>query len=154
MSAKAHTPYIGLVRRTAALLLDLALLAFLSSLLGWVLIQHYPDAEAVARSLGALLVPFSLPVLILLWWRFQGAPGALLLGQRIVDARSGGRPRLWQALVRLLGCVLAALPLGLGFFWMLWDTRRQGWHDKLARTLVVEDDDSRLTLEQLAEAHR
>lgn len=154
MSAKAYTPYIGLVRRAAALLLDLALLSFLSSLLGWLLIQQYPDAEAVMHSLGAMLTPLVLPLLVLLWWRFQGAPGALLLGQRIVDARSGGRPRLWQVLMRLLGCVLAALPLGLGFLWMLWDTRRQGWHDKLACTLVVEDDDSRLTLQQLAEAHR
>lgn len=154
MSAKAYTPYIGLVRRAAALLLDLALLSFLSSLLGWILIQQYPDAEAVMRSLSVMLTPLILPLLVLMWWRFQGAPGALLLGQRIVDARSGGRPQLWQVIVRLLGCVLAALPLGLGFLWMLWDTRRQGWHDKLAHTLVVEDDDSRLTLEQLAEAYR
>lgn len=154
MSAKPYTPYIGFVRRAAAVLLDLLLLSFLSSLLGWLLIQEYPDAEAVMRSASAVLVPLLPVLMVVLWWRFQGTPGKLLLGCRIVDARTGGHPRLWQALVRLLGCVLSALPLGLGFLWIIWDRRHQGWHDKLARTLIVEDDDSRLTLKQLAEAYR
>ena len=39
---------------------------------------------------------------------------------------------------------LALLPLSLtvvgvlGFLWMAWDHRKQGWHDKLARTYVVK----------------
>lgn len=154
MSAKAYTPYIGLARRGAAVLLDLLLVSFLSSLLGWLLMLQYPDAEALIESAGNTLSLLAVPTIIVLWWRFQGTPGKLLLGYRIVDARSGGRPRLWQVCVRLLGCVVSALPLGLGFLWMIWDRRHQGWHDKLARTLVVEDDDSRLTLRQLASAYQ
>jgi uncharacterized RDD family membrane protein YckC len=29
------------------------------------------------------------------------------------------------------------LPLFLGFFWIAIDMRKQGWHDKLANTVVV-----------------
>ncbi|HEY9198479.1 MAG TPA: RDD family protein [Gammaproteobacteria bacterium] len=152
MSARVHSPYIGFVRRCAATLLDLLLLAFLSSVFGWLLMLEYPDAEAIMRSAGIVFMPLIPLLIVLLWWRLQGTPGKLLLGCRIVDARSGGHPQLWQALVRLLGYALSALPLGLGFLWMIRDTRHQAWHDKLARTLVVEDDDSRLTLRQLAEA--
>ena len=97
-----------------------------------------------------LLLILTVPVIALLWWLFQGTPGKLLLGIRIVDARDGGRLRLWQVLVRLLAYALSALPLGLGFIWILWDKRQQGWHDKLARSVVVEDDESRLSLQQLS----
>lgn len=151
---RPYTPYIGLARRLAAVLLDLLLVSFLSSLLGWLLMLQYPDAEALIGSASNVLTLLAVPMIVFMWWRFQGTPGKLLLGFRIVDARTGGRPRLWQVMVRLLGFFLSALPLGLGFLWMLWDKRHQSWHDKLARTLVVEDDESRLTLTQLAEASR
>ena len=113
---------------------------------------EYPDAKALTNSAANLLLLLAAPTVIALWWFLQGTPGKLLLSCCIVDARSGGRPQLWQILVRLLGYGVSLLPLGLGVFWMLWDRRHQTWHDKLARTLVVEDDDSRLSLQQLADA--
>lgn len=149
MKSAPYTPYIGLPRRFAAVLLDMLLLSFLSSLIGWLIMLEYPDAAAVSRAAGEVLLLLCVPAITLLWWLFQGTPGKLLLGMRIVDARDGGPLRLWQVLARLLGYALSALPLGLGFIWMLRDKRRQGWHDKLARTVVVEDDESRLSLQQL-----
>ncbi|MBI5040765.1 MAG: RDD family protein [Gammaproteobacteria bacterium] len=134
------------------MLLDLLLVSFLSSLIGWLLMLSYPDAEALLRKAGDTSLLLAAPMIAVWWWGFQGTPGKLLLGCRIVDARSGGRPQVWQVLVRLLGYALSALPLGLGFLWIIWDRRHQGWHDKLARTLVVEDDESRLSLHQLADS--
>ena len=150
MNAPAYISYVGFARRGGAVLLDFVLLSFLLSLIGWLLMLGYPDAEAIMRSTSAVLLPLIAPSIALLWWCCQGTPGKLLLGCRVVDVRSGGRPQVWQVVVRLLGYAVSALPLGLGFLWMLWDRRRQGWHDKLARTAVVEDDDSALTLAQLA----
>jgi len=154
LSAKPYTPYIGLPLRLAAVLLDVLLLSFLSSLIGWLLMLQYPDAEALMDSAAKMLTLLAAPAIIVMWWYLQGTPGKLLLGCRIVDARSGGRPRLWQVLLRLLGYGVSALPAGLGFLWMIWDRRHQAWHDKLARTLVVEDDESRLSLRQLADGYR
>ncbi len=39
---------------------------------------------------------------------------------------------------RYFGRILSSIPLGLGYFWMLWDRNKQTWHDKLASTLVVK----------------
>jgi uncharacterized RDD family membrane protein YckC len=39
--------------------------------------------------------------------------------------------------VRALSCFLSLAPVGLGFFWMLFDPNRQTWHDKIAGTIVV-----------------
>jgi uncharacterized RDD family membrane protein YckC len=41
------------------------------------------------------------------------------------------------AMVRALGSLLSLLPLGLGFFWTLFDPARETWHDKITDTQVV-----------------
>jgi uncharacterized RDD family membrane protein YckC len=63
--------------------------------------------------------------------------GMRILGIYIV--RVDGRPfTIRQAALRhLIGYPLSMAPFFLGFLWMLWDPRQQGWHDKLARTIVV-----------------
>ncbi|HKA20473.1 MAG TPA: RDD family protein [Blastocatellia bacterium] len=63
--------------------------------------------------------------------------GMRILGIFIV--RVDGRPfTMKQAALRhLVGYPLSTASFFLGFLWMLWDPRQQGWHDKLARTIVV-----------------
>ncbi|HYP29546.1 MAG TPA: RDD family protein [Blastocatellia bacterium] len=63
--------------------------------------------------------------------------GMRILGIRI--ARIDGRPFTMRdaALRHLVGYPVSMAAFFLGFLWMLWDPRQQGWHDKIARTLVV-----------------
>jgi uncharacterized RDD family membrane protein YckC len=88
---------------------------------------------------GGLLMAHLVSALIVLnfWVERQGTPGKLVLGLRIVDAESGGPAPVGNLVVRYVGFLIALMPLGLGCLWALWDPRRQGWHDKMARTLVV-----------------
>jgi uncharacterized RDD family membrane protein YckC len=67
--------------------------------------------------------------------------GKRFIGIRVV--RTDGRPIDYQTAVlrHIFGYPLSALFFGLGVAWMLWDGRRQGWHDKLAKTVVVKDFD-------------
>jgi uncharacterized RDD family membrane protein YckC len=63
--------------------------------------------------------------------------GMRILGIYII--RVDGTPfTLKEAAVRhLIGYPLSMAAFFLGFLWMLWDPQQQGWHDKLARTIVV-----------------
>jgi uncharacterized RDD family membrane protein YckC len=63
--------------------------------------------------------------------------GMRILGIYIV--RVDGRPfTIRDAAIRhLVGYPLSTVAFFLGFLWMLWDPRQQGWHDKLAGTVVV-----------------
>lgn len=65
--------------------------------------------------------------------------GKRFIGVRVV--RIDGRPIDYQTAVlrHIVGYPLSLLFFGLGIVWVLWDRRRQGWHDKLAKTVVVRD---------------
>ena len=49
----------------------------------------------------------------------------------------GAAPDFWQALTRYVGFFVSVTPLFLGFVWVAFDRRKQAWHDKMARTVVI-----------------
>jgi uncharacterized RDD family membrane protein YckC len=88
-----------------------------------------------------IIVNYILPaIVVVLFWVFKSAtPGKLLTHISIVDAKTGGKPSTGQFIGRYLGYYVSMLPLFLGFFWVAFDKRKQGWHDKLAGTVVIRD---------------
>jgi uncharacterized RDD family membrane protein YckC len=40
-------------------------------------------------------------------------------------------------IVRALACFFSIVAAGLGFIWIAFDREKQGWHDKIAGTVVV-----------------
>jgi uncharacterized RDD family membrane protein YckC len=63
--------------------------------------------------------------------------GKMVVGIRVVDAR-GEIPDLGRAALReIVGKWVSSLFLLLGFVWVLFDPRKQGWHDKIAGTYAV-----------------
>jgi len=89
-----------------------------------------------------VLVQGVLPaVAAILFWRFRGAtPGKMLLSAKIVDAETLGPPTTGQLIGRYFAYILSSVFM-LGFIWIAFDKRKQGWHDKLAGTVVIHDED-------------
>ena len=52
-------------------------------------------------------------------------------------ADTGEPPTTGKLLIRYLGYYVSTLALFLGFLWIAFDPRKQGWHDKMANTVVV-----------------
>lgn len=77
------------------------------------------------------------------WTLIDRTIGQAFLGLRVLRT-NGENLTFWRAVRRAVGYFLAALPLFVGFLWVLVDDRRQGWHDKLADTVVVYDWNARL----------
>ena len=72
----------------------------------------------------------------------EGSPSGQTIGKRamnirVIDFRTGGPIDTSRALIRYLGRILSSIPCGLGYLWMLWDSERQTWHDKIAESVVV-----------------
>jgi uncharacterized RDD family membrane protein YckC len=54
-----------------------------------------------------------------------------------VRSTSGGPLGYGRAFLRYVGRIVSTIPLFLGYFWMLWDSNKQTWHDKIAGSVVV-----------------
>lgn len=63
--------------------------------------------------------------------------GKKAAGIRVVDLAGAGPIGYGRATVRYFGRIVSAIPLLLGYFWMLWDDQKQTWHDKFASSMVV-----------------
>ena len=75
---------------------------------------------------------------IILFWIYKSAtPGKMVIDAIIVDADTLGPPSKFQLFVRYLGYYVSIFPFCLGLFWVAWDQRKQGFHDKLANTVVI-----------------
>ncbi|MFT5889594.1 MAG: putative RDD family membrane protein YckC [Zhongshania sp.] len=88
-----------------------------------------------------MLVNYLIPAaVVLVFWLYKSAtPGKLILKLVIVDAKTGEKPSTPQWLIRYMGYYLSALVFMLGFIWVGFDRRKQGWHDKIAGTVVIRN---------------
>jgi len=66
----------------------------------------------------------------------QGTLGKAAMGIKVVD-ENGQRLSGSHSFRRNLSKTLSMVVLALGFIWILFDKKRQGWHDKLNNTFVV-----------------
>jgi uncharacterized RDD family membrane protein YckC len=114
-------PKAGFWIRMVALLVDVVIVAIVTSR------DHSHDVFLPAiAAYGALL------------WKFKGATvGDIIFGIKVI--RADGAPIDWvTAIVRALACFLSLIFVGLGFLWIAFDPEKQGWHDKIAGTVVVK----------------
>ena len=140
METEQHLQYVGFWIRVVASLIDTVLMLMI--IVPLVLSIYGLDNLATANPIqgtARILLFYVLPAIgILLFWSAkQATPGKMVFKAKIVDANNGGAPSTLQFLIRYLGYFVSILPLCLGLLWVAWDSRKQGWHDKLASTVVV-----------------
>jgi uncharacterized RDD family membrane protein YckC len=141
MSDQAMEPeYAGFWVRVGAaiidtLLLSIIILPVLTAVYGFA----YWSSDRLIQGPADFLVSWVAPAIavVLFWIARQATPGKMALGIRIVDAETGGKPRNGQLVLRYLGYYVSMLPLFIGILWVAFDSRKQGWHDKIADTVVV-----------------
>jgi uncharacterized RDD family membrane protein YckC len=83
---------------------------------------------------------FSLVMNIAYFTYFHGStgrtPGKMLLGLQVVSAQ-GAPISYGVAFLRSVGYLISSVVFCLGYIWVAFDKRKQGWHDKIAGTVVI-----------------
>jgi uncharacterized RDD family membrane protein YckC len=132
--------YVGFWPRVGAALIDSLLAAVIClPLVSWIYGGSYWTEPGIVKGPADFLISWILPALavMLFWFYRQATPGKMAISARIVDARTGGKPSTGQLIGRYLGYFVSTIPFCLGLIWVAFDPRKQGWHDKLAGTVVV-----------------
>lgn len=132
--------YVGFWARVGATLIDTVLLIvvtvpLLVAFYGWA----YFESERLVLGPADFVISWVLPAVavVLFWLSRQATPGKMAIGARVVDAATGKPMTPGQSVGRYVAYFASAIPLGLGLLWVAFDSRKQGWHDKLAGTVVV-----------------
>jgi uncharacterized RDD family membrane protein YckC len=151
--SKAHLPRpAGFFSRLEAFVVDLIILGIVQ-VIGSVFIRYILNffnflgfvqyfqtwLLNLNNNLGTTAVLNTLFVIayVIFFWSLVGyTPGKALLGLKVVRL-DGKKLSFGRSILRFFSYWISAVPLFLGFFWVLWDSKRQGWHDKIAGTQVL-----------------
>ena len=68
------------------------------------------------------------------FWTRSGRTLGLQSWRLQVETVDGGKPGIGAASLRFFAAILSLVPLGLGFWWQLWDKDELAWHDRLSGT--------------------
>jgi uncharacterized RDD family membrane protein YckC len=120
----------GFWRRFAAALIDGIALGVVSGILRVIL------GTAGGEGLGLVV---SLGYYTFFHGKTGQTPGDAVMSIRVVDFRDRpGQPIGYgRALGRALMSIVSGVVLLLGYLWMLWDSEKQTWHDKVVGSVVV-----------------
>ena len=125
--------FAGPLRRMYAFLIDVGLIFMVIYTVAPVSGTAMFNSEAAPQDLLFFFGYFVIPTTI--WGR---TPGKWVAGVVVVD--SDGRTPGPAAIPReMIGRFVAIIAVGIGLAWMVFDPKRQGWHDKIAGTFVVDN---------------
>ncbi len=148
VDASNRVRVIGFGRRLGAMLIDAIIIAFLtftvSFLIGFVFLFFDMFVQSQDTLLQPIIAITGIAFSFFYWigsWSANGQSiGQSTLGMTVVG-RDGRKLSKGKALLRYFGFIISSLFFGLGFVWVAFDKKRQGWHDKIAGSYVVDMDD-------------
>lgn len=124
--------YANFGRRFLAVLIDAVLLGFMGGVLGALMSK---DGTNTAQTLGAII---GLGYQIYFIGKKGQTLGKMAMGIKVVLEGTQNAPGYGKAILReVVGKFISGIALSLGYLWMLWDPKKQAWHDKIAGTIVV-----------------
>ena len=144
----SRPPLGSIVTRFAAVLVDGVVpmaISIPAAIVLWIASWSLPSLPGDTMQIVVIFVVLltyvgfmSYSALVLAMWAYGLTPGKWMLGICVVRQDTGVPVGFWRmALRQVIGQWVSAIVCYLGFIWALFDANRQGWHDKIAKTLVV-----------------
>jgi uncharacterized RDD family membrane protein YckC len=134
--------YAGFWIRVGAALIDTVLMMIIIiPILSLIYGKEYWVSDSSFFGFWDLVLNYAFPAIaVILFWVYKSAtPGKMALRLKIVDADTGQAVSTGRLIGRYLGYYVSIIPFFLGLIWVGIDKKKQGWHDKLAGTVVVRN---------------
>jgi len=137
----AEREYAGFWVRTGAAIIDTVLLfVVIIPVIAVTYGSSYWGSGSSEVGFWGFMINYIFPaIVVIIFWSYKSAtPGKMITKLKIVDAVTGEKPTTKQFLLRYIGYYISSIPLFLGILWVGIDKRKQGWHDKIAGTVVIK----------------
>ena len=131
--------YAGFWVRTIATVIDSIWLYGIIYTILWLLVEPDITNQNTKYTITLFTFEWIIPLIVVMafWIVKSSTPGKMLFQMRIVDAETLQPAPPSRLFVRYIAYFASILPLCFGFLWVAWDKKKQGWHDKIARTVIV-----------------
>jgi uncharacterized RDD family membrane protein YckC len=93
----------------------------------------------IAEALGGFFAFAVTAGYFVYFWSRGGTLGMKVFRLRVVDANTGRPVGIGRAILRSVGFVISAILCYFGLVSAAFDVRKQGWHDKIATTVVLRE---------------
>jgi len=117
--------YAGFWSRFAALFIDGLIIGAVQGTVG------------KTSSLRGLFILASIAYFVWMVGQYGATVGKMVMHLKVVK-ENGSKVNYSDALLRELTSYLSLAVLGLGYLNVIWDKKKQAWHDKIAKTIVVK----------------
>ncbi len=127
-------------KRAVAFLIDEFILASLFLIIIYDQVAASGDSEAIVALINSYTFEYLLLKILyqtFFVYQYSATLGKIFMKIQIVDAVTMEKPIFGSALNRAVFRIISEMIFYLGFVWAFYTKNRQGWHDKTARTLVV-----------------
>ncbi|MBJ3776082.1 RDD family protein [Acuticoccus mangrovi] len=138
----AEVEYGGFWRRLVAAVIDGILFSAISVPAGIAVYGEdriFPAGPTLVEVPDNFWIGTLLPLIltVFFWVRWAATPGKMVMNLKVLRADDGRYVTMWQGVGRYCAYFISAFFFMLGFIWIAFDRRKQGWHDKLAGTVVI-----------------
>ena len=139
--------YAGAGRRFLASLIDGLILGILyipfNVIAGVSNTSNYQSGSMASTGLTTLLSLILMVIQFAYYIYFIGSrgqtPGKMAMGVKVIRKDGITPVGYGKAFMReFVGKFISSIVLALGYLWIIWDKEKQGWHDKIAGTIVVK----------------
>ena len=132
--------YAGFWVRLGATVIDTILFLLVTMpLMYWAYGDYYLYSEDFILGGWDFLLNWIFPFIAsVIFWVYRSAtPGKMALKLQVLSAETGEPLSTEKAMLRYIAYYASILPVFLGFIWIAFSSKKQGWHDLIAKTVVV-----------------
>jgi uncharacterized RDD family membrane protein YckC len=131
--------YASFFERLVAVIIDQILVGIFSFVFGFISGLSFGGSEGVKFFAGSASMILSISYYVYFISQKGATIGKQAMKIRVQKEDTGENLDVVGAILReLVGKFISGAVLLLGYFWMLWDPKKQTWHDKIAKSIVVK----------------
>lgn len=127
-------------KRALAFFIDEMLLSFLLIIALWDAFSAAANIEEMIQTTNMFFLEYMFMKIIYQGFfvmHYGASLGKMAMKIRVIEIRTVANPNVLCSLNRAIFRVMSEMIFYLGFLWGMLDPARQTWHDKTAKTLVV-----------------